>query len=83
TVAVVTYTVKNIPDPLYKKLKENARINNRSINDEIIVCLENSLCCHEISPKKFLQDVRKLRETIKAPLLTDDILRDCRNDKRM
>ncbi|KAA3613702.1 MAG: Arc family DNA-binding protein [Calditrichaeota bacterium] len=75
-------TVKNIPDILYSKLKENALKNHRSINSEIIVCLENTLNSQTINPDEFLAQVRKLRSTIQAPLLTDKILRDARQQGR-
>jgi antitoxin FitA len=36
-------TVKNIPDGLYKQLKLRAVAHHRSINSEIIVCIEEVL----------------------------------------
>ena len=36
-------TVKNIPDDLYENLKLAAQVNHRSINSEIIACLEKEL----------------------------------------
>ena len=38
-----TLTVKNIPDDLYAHLREAASLNHRSLNSEIIVCLERAL----------------------------------------
>ncbi|MEA3441264.1 MAG: Arc family DNA-binding protein, partial [Chloroflexota bacterium] len=35
-----TLTVKNIPDDLYAQLKRYAAMNRRSLNSEIIVCIE-------------------------------------------
>jgi len=40
---MATITVKNIPDDLYADLKQAADINHRSINSEIIVCVERAL----------------------------------------
>ena len=40
---MATITVKNIPDELYERLKCVAEINRRSINSEIIVCIENAV----------------------------------------
>ena len=34
---VATFTIKNIPQNLYEKLKQSAEINRRSINSEIII----------------------------------------------
>ena len=38
-----TLTVKNIPPELYERLKEKAKANRRSLNNEIIVILEREL----------------------------------------
>ncbi|KAA3658340.1 MAG: Arc family DNA-binding protein [Calditrichaeota bacterium] len=80
---MVTLTVKNIPDSLYEKLKEAAQRNNNSLNDEIIKRLECALNQNTSDSEDFLQKVRELRASIHAPLLTDEILRAIRTDKRM
>lgn len=36
-----TMTIKNIPKVLYKRLKQRAAENRRSLNSEVIVSLEN------------------------------------------
>lgn len=36
-------TVKNIPEDLYDLLKQRAEANRRSINSEIIVCIEQAI----------------------------------------
>lgn len=38
-----TLTFKNIPDPIYERLKQSAKANRRSLNSEAIVCLETVL----------------------------------------
>ena len=76
-------TVKNIPDDLYKKLKKHAHKNHRSINSEVIACLENTLESQPINPDEFLDEIRKLRETIVAPPLTDKILSEAKNEGRL
>ena len=43
TATVKSITIKNIPDPLYEELKRSAKRNHRSINSEIIACLEREL----------------------------------------
>jgi plasmid stability protein len=58
---MATVTVKNIPDELYERLKTVAQINRRSINSEIIVCIENArrlrqlTAGHRISDEEFNQ----------------------------
>jgi len=59
-------TVKNIPEDLYLRLKQAARSNRRSINSEIIVCLERQLRSRVIDPESVLASARKLREKTAA-----------------
>ncbi len=40
---MTTITVKNIPDDLYERLKQAAKTNHRSINSEIIACIESGV----------------------------------------
>lgn len=54
-------TIKNIPDPVYERLKERAKLNRRSINSEVIACLEGELMPRRISEdelRKRMQDSR-------------------------
>lgn len=55
-------TVKNIPDDVYDQLKQSAKINRRSINQEIIVCIESSVQGTVIEPQQFLENARRLRK---------------------
>jgi antitoxin FitA len=36
-------TIKNVPEDVYEKLKENAREHGRSINNEVIFCLKRAV----------------------------------------
>jgi plasmid stability protein len=56
-----TITVKNIPDEIYEKLKRAAQISHRSINSEIIACIERAVGSQEINPDLLLAKARKLR----------------------
>ena len=38
-----TITVKNIPDDLYERLKKSAADSRRSMNSEVIVCIEQTI----------------------------------------
>jgi plasmid stability protein len=38
-----TLTIKGLPDPLYPRLKQQAEAHRRSLNREIIVCLERAV----------------------------------------
>jgi len=57
-----TITVKNIPADLYEQLKHAAEMNRRSINSEIIVCIERALKSRNSEIADILQQARKLRE---------------------
>ncbi len=77
-----TITIKNIPSDLYALLKQNAAINRRSINNETIAIIENSLCGKKLSPDDFLVSARKLREKTKRFVLTDDFINQAKNEGR-
>ena len=49
-----TLTLKNIPDALYGRLKETADAHRRSLNSEVIVCLESILLPQKISVEERL-----------------------------
>jgi hypothetical protein len=42
-IIMANLTIKNIPENLYQKLKKSAEVNRRSINAEVIFCLEHLL----------------------------------------
>jgi antitoxin FitA len=57
-------TIKNIPDPLYQRLKEAAEIHHRSINSEVIACLERVLFPLRMSAEERLERAHVLRQDI-------------------
>jgi plasmid stability protein len=69
---MTTITLKNIPGNVYKKLKKQAEINRRSINSEIIVCIERSLQSKRVDPDFLLLKARQLREKTAAFPVSDD-----------
>jgi len=58
-------TVKNIPEDLYKRLKQLAGANHRSINSEVIVCIEQALHSQRLDLDESQTDTRSLREKTK------------------
>ena len=38
-----TLTIKKVPEVLYRRLKEHAALHHRSMNGEVIACLEKAL----------------------------------------
>ena len=71
---MTTFTVKNIPQNLYEKLKKSAELNRRSINSEIIVCIEKSVQSQIIDAEQVLTKARKLRSLTQATPISDDEL---------
>ena len=71
---MTTFTVKNIPPDLYKKLKKSAEINRRSINSEIIVCIEKSVESQAVDSERILYKARKLRSHTANHPITDQEL---------
>ena len=80
---MATLTIKNIPDELYERLKRSAAQNRRSINSEVIVCLEKALGSRPIDPEAFLADVRAFRKSIPEAFVTDEFLRAAKNEGRL
>ena len=75
-------TIKNIPDSLYEQLKSAAELHRRSINSEVLVCLEKVLVAKKTNTNERLQRVEQLRASIKPNIITaDDIDRAIENGR--
>ncbi len=64
-------TLKNIPPDLYERLKQCAAANHRSINSEIITCIERSVRGRKLDPDNLLSRARELRQKTKRHPLDD------------
>ncbi len=62
---MTTFTLKGIPDDLYALLKQRASENRRSINGEMIVCLEEALRGRRADPAEMLARVNTVRERLR------------------
>ncbi len=60
----VTITLKNIPAPLYEQLKQSAQLHHRSLNSEIIACLERMLMPLQMTTEERLARVREVRQEL-------------------
>ena len=71
-------TIKNIPDNLYDKLKKTAKSHHRSLNSEIIHCLETVLVPQKLDIAERLLRAQQLRAQIPegtiAPADIDDAI---------
>ena len=54
-------TVKNIPTQLYEQLKVAAQIHRRSLNNEIIACLERELLATAVSTEERIRRAQQIR----------------------
>ncbi len=77
-----TMTVKNMPQKLYERLKNSARSNHRSLNSEIIVCIENALHVRNVDPADLLADISRLRMADTGLPLDDEFLLAARDEGR-
>ena len=77
-----TLTIKNIPLELYKCLKERAAENRRSLNGEVIVCLERAVGYERLDAETYLARVRAFRRTLPNVFLTDEEITATKNEGR-
>jgi antitoxin FitA len=69
-------TLKNIPEPIYQRVKLAAKRHHRSMNNEIIACLEQVLAPQAVDVESRLEEARRLRAQFTGPALTiEDIAR--------
>jgi len=78
-VFVVNFTIKGIPDDLYAGLKERAAENRRSINSELLVCLEQTLRGRRVDPPSILARADAVRERLRMPAYTQAGLNAAKN----
>ena len=57
-------TLKNIPDHIYNSLRAAADAHHRSLNGEIIACLEQTLLPAKNNANEVLAKARELRQTL-------------------
>ena len=80
---MATVTIKNIPDELYKRLKAVAEINRRSINSEIIMCIENAVTSQKIDLDEMLINVRELRQLTSEYMISDETFNQAKAEGRL
>ena len=80
---MATVTVKNIPDEIYDRLKSIAEINRRSINSEIIMCIENAIISRPININELLQNARQLRQLTAGHLINDEEFNQAKEEGRL
>lgn len=79
---MATLTIKNIPDALYKELKEQAASHHRSLNSEVIVSLEQAIRGSRLDIQSILKSARTIREKTSKYKLTSKKLTTIKNQGR-
>lgn len=75
-------TVKNIPDSLYSQLKQSAEVHHRSINSELIVCLEQVLTPQKIDKDILLSSAHSIRDRLNNFKVTEEELNNAKSAGR-
>ena len=68
-------TVKNIPQELYERLKESARVHHRSLNGEIISRLEESVSSQPVPIAEILRRIDRIQASMSRTLSAEEIRR--------
>lgn len=80
---MTSFTLKNVPPDLYERIKVKAKINRRSINNEIITILEQGVKARTPAEvQALLEETRKLREPTAHYVLTDEEIEKAINEGR-
>lgn len=62
----MSITLKNIPDDIYASLKSAAEAHHRSLNSEVIACLERVLLPARVSNEAHLVQARQIQNELKG-----------------
>jgi antitoxin FitA len=66
-------TIRDIPDEVYEKLKQQAELHQRSINSEVIFYLKQMVRSHRPDPDQVIARAKKLKRQAKGSLTLQDI----------
>jgi len=80
---MASLTIKSIPDDLYEQLRQSATQHRRSINSEVIVCLQRALRSTQINAEAFVARARAHRKRTFKLVLTDRVLAKAKNEGRL
>ena len=79
---VMNYTLKNIPEEIYEKIKLRAQRHRRSINSEIIDILAAVTVPPRPSVEEILAIARELRSRTRGRI-TDDFINQAKREGRL
>ncbi len=79
---MATLTIKNIPPEVYERLKRRAKASRRSINQEVIAVIEQSLETSPIDVDSTLKRTREIRELTARYCIRDDEIENWKDEGR-
>jgi plasmid stability protein len=68
-------TIKDVPIRLHQRLRENAKLNRRSLNSELIMLLEAAVEPRKANVDEILAAARAVRAQVKGDLSDKEINR--------
>ncbi|MCK4414436.1 MAG: Arc family DNA-binding protein [Candidatus Eisenbacteria sp.] len=68
-------TIKGLPEKLYQRLKRRAAKHRRSLNSEVIVCLEQATSVPTLDPEAWLAGADRLRRKLALSPVSEQSLR--------
>jgi len=75
-------SLKNLPKDIHRRLKERAKRNHRSLNSELIACLQEAVMPKRIDPGEAAEAIRALRARFRGPPLQDDDVARLKAERR-
>ncbi len=78
----VNFTLKNVPDDVFEKVRAGAARHRRSINGEIVSILSDALRSRRVDPNEMLARARELRAKTRDPGIDDAFLRAAKGEGR-
>ncbi|MBM3288495.1 MAG: Arc family DNA-binding protein [Candidatus Eisenbacteria bacterium] len=75
-------TIKGIPDRLLRRLRKQALSHRRSLNSEVLTCLERAVELPSVDPIAWLKEADRLRSRLALRPLSDAALRRARSRGR-
>jgi len=77
-------TLKNLPPDVYEQIRQAATQHHRSLNNEILICLENRFSTSQQQKQAtILAKARALREKTKGHLVTNEELLQAKYEGRL
>jgi len=70
---MATMTVKDVPEKLHRRLKARAAAHRRSLNSEVIACLEATAGARRLDPDTLLARAASLRSRVGGHLTDSDL----------